>query len=160
MMTLLSFGGTKAATRERTPPGLPLADQTGTPSKTICEIKMITAISGNSITIDTPLMWTQWAATWSPTVSNFGGTSGYQMSGSGLESFYIDSSATTAPYSIFVQQCYGCWFENVCSYMAYGYHIAILNAERCEFRRFRWWQSQIHAENCGGLVMVFGAATA
>ena len=121
------------------------------PGKNIKEVKRITAISGNTITVDPPVSWTNWSPTFSPTVSSFGDPS-YQSIGIGLESFKMDSSSSTGAFGIFIEQSYGCWVENVWSYMCYGYHTVVYNSSRLEFRRVRWWDSQIHAQNCGGLV--------
>jgi hypothetical protein len=116
------------------------------------ELKRVTAIAGNTITIDTPIIWTQWSASFKPIISTDTSPT-FVCSGCGLESVQIDGSSSTSSPAVFMEESYGCWLLNVYSNMAYGYNVVMYNDARCEFRRTTLWDAQIHAQNCGGFVL-------
>jgi hypothetical protein len=117
------------------------------------ELHLVKAINSatQQITLDTPIIWTQWSSSLSPVATVDSGP--YCSSGDGVENLYIDNSASTGGESILMEEAYGCWMLNVYCNLTYGYNITCYNLSRCEFRRVTFWDAQLHQENCAGLDM-------
>jgi hypothetical protein len=73
----------------------------------IKELKLVTAINPktNQITIDTPIICTEWNPNLHPIASVDSGNS--IVTGCGLESVYIDESSAKGGYATFMEESYG-----------------------------------------------------
>jgi len=99
---------------------------------------IITGISGNDITIQTPLDWTLQSGL-NPVLmgTGNGAGTGSQTSGVGLESFKLDCTNSTGAFAIWLEQCVGCWIggpaaNTVHVYNTPGYGIYLLDCYQCE----------------------------
>ena len=100
------------------------------------EIKIITAINGNQVTISPALYMPNWRASqgpqaWSPGVA--GGNVGTMI---GLESLSVDSAndGSAATSNIEVANCYACWVKNVRSVKGNRNHVWLYQSARCVVR--------------------------
>ncbi|MES2692300.1 MAG: glycosyl hydrolase family 28-related protein [Verrucomicrobiota bacterium] len=59
----------------------------------------------------------------------------FQANFVGLEHMLIDMSGSTAPFSVWLQQAYGCWVKNVHVKKSANYHIFLNDSLNCEVRQ-------------------------
>jgi hypothetical protein len=58
----------------------------------------------------------------------------FQANGVGVEDLLLDMSRSTAPFSIWLEQAYGCWVKNVRVRFSANYHIFLNDSLNCEVR--------------------------
>jgi hypothetical protein len=128
-----------------------LAISTSGGSRHMRQVNVITAISGNTLTLRNPLVWNFNAGT--PRVKyTFTNT---KMSG--VEDLKIDHSGTSGCTNFMIQYCDSCWVKGVESANPAGYHFTILGTVNGEFRDSFVHDAQTYGANNAGL-QVYGNA--
>jgi len=128
-----------------------LAISTSGGSRHIRQVNVITAISGNTLTLRNPLVWNFNAGT--PRVKfTFTNTKR-----SGVEDLKIDHSGTSGCTNFMIQYCDSCWVKGVESANPAGYHFTILGTVNGEFRDSFVHDAQTYGANNAGL-QVYGSA--
>jgi hypothetical protein len=128
-----------------------LAISTAGGSRHMRQVNVITAISGNTLTLRNPLVWNFNAGT--PRVKyTFTNT---KMSG--VEDLKIDHSGTSGCTNFMIQYCDSCWVKGVESANPAGYHFTILGTVNGEFRDSFVHDAQTYGANNAGL-QVYGNA--
>jgi hypothetical protein len=117
----------------------------------IRQVNMITAVSGNTITVKNPLLWD--FGTGNPKIKYTFHATRF----SGIENVKLDHSGTSGCVNFNFQYCYGCWLKGVQSYKPSGYHITILGTLNGEMRDSFISDAQTYGSNNGGLA-VYGSA--
>ena len=99
-------------------------------TRNLTQVNMITAVSGNTITVRNPLIYD--FSTGSPAVKfYFGGIT----RNSGVENLKIDHTGFTGGgYNFFGQYCDSCWLKGIESGFATGYHFVFLGMLNMEVR--------------------------
>lgn len=93
------------------------------------QMTRITAKSGNTLTIF-PGLYGDYSAT--RVVAK---VAQFQANFTGLEHLVIDMSGATSPFSVWLQQAYGCWVKDVRVKKSANYHIFLNDSVNCEVRR-------------------------
>jgi len=120
-----------------------------TPSGTrrMTQVAIVTAVEGNEIAIEPPLVF-DFSADPHLTVLTQAGRF------HGVEDLSIErSGASGLKGTYFLQQCYGCWLRNVESHVPPAYHIVATNTLRCEARDMYLDDSQTYGHDNGGVVL-------
>ena len=120
-------------------------------SRYMRQLNLITAISGNTITVKNPLFvdYSTGSARIRYTFVN--------TSFSGIEDLKLDHSSAGAGTNFMWQYCYGCWLKGVESYKPAGYHFVILGTLNLEVRDSYVHDAQTFGSNNGGL-SVYGSS--
>jgi hypothetical protein len=109
------------------------------------QMLLVTAISGNTLTVTPPLIWT---FSQNPVVLiSFVGLERY----AGLEDMKIDHEGSADGVSFMIDQCYGCWVKGIHSWKPGGYHTYILDSLNGEIRDSFFADSQTYGANNAGL---------
>jgi hypothetical protein len=109
------------------------------------QMALVTGISGSTITITPPLIWTLSS---NPVVLfGFIGLERF----AGLEDMKIDHSGGGSGSSFTFDQCYGCWARGIYSYKPGGYHTFIVDSLSGEVRDCCFNDSQTYGSNNAGL---------
>jgi hypothetical protein len=99
-------------------------------TRNVTQVNMITAVSGNTITVRNPLMYD--FNTGNPKVKFYFG--GFTRN-SGVENLKIDHTGFTGQgYLFLIQYCDSCWVKGVESGFATGYHFILLGTLNIEIR--------------------------
>ncbi|MEN9417003.1 MAG: hypothetical protein RI988_623, partial [Pseudomonadota bacterium] len=121
-------------------------------SRHMRQVNVVTAISGNVVTLRNPLLW------------NYGAGNGRvkftytNTQRSGVEDLKIDHSGTSGCTNFMIQYCDSCWVKGVDSYLASGYHFTMLGTVNGEFRDSVVRLTQTYGPNNAGL-QVYGSPT-
>ncbi len=98
-------------------------------ARNMTQVNMVTAVSGNTITVRNPLIYDFGAG--SPAVK-------YYYAGitknSGIESLKVDHAGFSGGYNFVVQYCDSCWLKGLDSTFASGYHFVVLGTLNVEIR--------------------------
>lgn len=121
-------------------------------SRHMRQVNVITAISGNTITVRNPLVWD--FSTGNPKIKfTFVATRK-----SGVEDMKLDHSNTSGCVNFAIEYCDSCWIKGVESYRPSGYHFTIVGTVNGEFRDSFVRDAQTFgADNAG--VAFYGSAS-
>lgn len=119
-------------------------------SRHIRQVNVITAMSGNTVTVRNPLIWDFTSG--SPRIKyTFTNTKS-----SGIEDLKLDHSGTSGCSNFDFQYCDSCWLKGIESYRPSGYHFTILGTVNGEIRDSFVHEAQTFGANNGGLA-VYGS---
>jgi hypothetical protein len=119
-------------------------------SRHLKQVNVITAISGNTVTVRNPLIWDFNAG--APKIK----FTFINTKSSGVEDLKLDHSGTSGCTNFDIQYCDSCWIKGVESYLPSGYHFVILGTVNGEFRDSFVREAQTFGNNNGGLA-VYGS---
>jgi PKD repeat protein len=118
----------------------------------IAQMVKITAISGNTLTINRPLYYT-YSASFSPKVEKYA-----CVEGAGVEDLYIEM-VNAADASIRLWAAANCWVKNVESYNAGAAHVRLKECYACVVRSSYFHHAHGYAGSEGYGVFLFGRNT-
>lgn len=119
-------------------------------SRYMRQVNLITAITGNAITVKNPLFVD--FNTGNPKIKFTFVT----VSMSGIEDVKLDHSAAGSGTNLSWQYCYACWLKGVESYKPAGYHMVILGTLNMEVRDSFIHDAQTSGNNNAGMA-VYGS---
>lgn len=76
----------------------------------------------------------------------------FQANGVGVENLLIDMSRSSAPFTVWLQQAYGCWVKNVRVRYSANYHLFLNDSLNCEVRHCYLDQLNHAGTNGAGLL--------
>lgn len=121
-------------------------------SRHLRQVNVITAVSGNTVSVRNPLIWDFTAG--NPRIKfTFVNTKR-----SGVEDVKLDHSNTSGCVNFAVEYCDSCWIKGVESYMPSGYHFTILGTVNGEFRDSYVREAQTFGANNAGAAF-YGSAS-
>lgn len=122
------------------------------------ELKQITAINGNQITVNPPLEMPNWRSSQAPGVY----WNGNKITGTGIEDMTLDYSndgALASGYTtggIVLTNAYECWVKNVRSIAGNRNHIWIIDSARIDVEDSYFWGSKRGASQSYGVEVFNG----
>lgn len=119
-------------------------------SRYIRQLNRISAINGNVLTLQNPLLW--------DFTSPSDATIRYRFSNvslSGVEDLKLDHSGTSGceDHNFDIQYCYACWIKGIDSYKPSGYHMVIAGTLNLEIRDSYIHDASTYGANNGGVVV-------
>jgi hypothetical protein len=120
-------------------------------SRHLRQVNVITAISGNTVTVRNPLIWD--FTTGNPKIKFTFSTT----KRSGVEDVKLDHTSTSGCVNFAVEYCDSCWIKGVESYMPSGYHFTILGTVNGEMRDSYVREAQTFGANNAGAAF-YGSA--
>jgi hypothetical protein len=112
------------------------------------QVAIVTAISGNTITISTPLYASNWRSGQRPGIWWPG-----QIEGVGIEDLTVDNtgSGSTISSGIYFYDCYDCWVDNVRSIRANRNHVYLYQGSHITVRDSYFFGTQNSTDESYGI---------